>query len=125
MLRKIPGILSIQIGAKMSQSLDYNQSNEVTEVNDNDEQQNITDVIKTAEDIAFARMRVSIMKINRAPQESCCIPQKLLHRISIGSEGAMTLSFSTKGRAPCSCSAGSNEFFVLNETFSLISLPVS
>ena len=96
-LKKIPGVLSIQVGARVSQSLDCFEKVEVMPVYEEEEKHRLSDAIKTTEDAAFARMRMSMMKINRGPHESCSLPQKLLHRISVGSDGAMTLSFSMSG----------------------------
>ena len=121
-LNKAPGLLSIQVGAKKSQSLSCVEK-EAVQMSEVEEQRNLYDVITMAKYNALARMRVSMMKINRGSQESCSIPQKLLHRIPMGPEGAMSLSFSNSGSmlavAGLSCDSSSSHFANGKTTYAL------
>mmetsp|Transcript_2505 Transcript_2505/g.3848 ORF Transcript_2505/g.3848 Transcript_2505/m.3848 type:complete len:1065 (+) Transcript_2505:68-3262(+) len=49
------------------------------------------------EDLAKSRLKASILKRTRAPNEPCVLPNKLLHRVDVGKDGAMVVSFSHKG----------------------------
>lgn len=45
----------------------------------------------------LARLRSALLKRNRGTREPCVIPDKLLYRVDVGNEGALSIAFSHSG----------------------------
>ncbi len=50
---------------------------------------------KNAADLA--KLRTALLKRTRGNREPCVVPDKLLQRIDVGSDGALVVSFSHSG----------------------------
>ena len=87
------GALTLQIGTRLNQTVVEGEVNESTAIVESSQ----ADPSQSEEGNLAKMLRVSMMKFHRAQKEPCVIPNKLLHRISVGSEGAFTLSFSNAG----------------------------
>ncbi len=123
-LQKIPGLLSIHIGSKRKNESPKDAQNEDDPATtEEDTKGSVENKTSSQEDAAMIKMRVGMMKIHRAPNEDCSAPNKLLHRISVGGDGAMSLSFSHSGSmlavAGLTSDTSSSHFITGSTTYSL------